>query len=128
DRSADLESCAGRETGDTLGRAQTKALIDFRVEPDFGALPEFDAQTQRRVPALAALVRDKTMLPHIGRAERRRILLDEGRLAVHGKRAKIKRFGSLREDLRIDAVSAEPVIQSDPHRMDREIGGATLPA
>src|SRR5207302_7000601 len=56
DRSADLESCAGRETGDTLGRAQTKALIDFRVEPDFGALPEFDAQTQRRVPALAALV------------------------------------------------------------------------
>ena len=68
------------------------------------------------------------MLADIRRSERRRILFEQGRLAVHSEGAEIKRLWALPKNLRIDPVAAEPVIQSDPHRVDRKVGAEALRA
>src|SRR6202030_2698160 len=84
-RGADLERSAARKAGDALGVAQANTLIDFGIDPELGAPPQFCADEIHGVPALAALVRIEAVRPEIGRAERRRVLLDKGGLALKGK-------------------------------------------
>src|SRR5262249_24351759 len=108
--------------------AEPKTLIDFRIDPEFGALPQPHAQKCSRVPGFAALVWNEAVPPDIGRPEWRRILLDEGRLAVHGERAGIKRLGAFGKNLRVNTIATELETQPDPQRVDGEIGGKTLRA
>jgi hypothetical protein len=44
-----------REAGDAVGVADPKALIDFRIEPEFGAFPESQTGEQRGVRRLSGL-------------------------------------------------------------------------
>src|SRR5262249_40493907 len=127
-RLAFFERCAARKPGNAGCRIEAKTLIDFRIDPQFSALPQPHAEKRGGVPGFAPLVGDEAVWPDIGRAERRRILLKKGRLAVDGEVAEVERVRPLGKNLRIDAVAAELVIQSDPQRMHREIGGETLRA
>src|SRR4029077_11146139 len=72
---------AGRSR-DTDTVAEPEPLIDLRVEPELGSFPETHTRIQGDIPGLARLIRYETVLAAIGRAQRRSILPDEGRLPV----------------------------------------------
>ena len=55
-------------------------------------------------------------------------LLEESDLAVHGKDTKVERVRCFGEELSIDAVAAEPLVQTDRHGLRGEIGGEALGA
>ena len=58
---SDLVGLSTQEAGRADRGTQPKALIDFRVHPNFGALPEPHARVQRDVGSLTALIRDETV-------------------------------------------------------------------
>src|SRR6202040_2281810 len=123
---ADLERGAARKAGDALCVAQAKTLIDFRIDPELGALPQFGADEIHGVPAFTALVRIEAVRAEIGRAERRRVLLDEGGLALEGKPVKVERRRALGENVVIEAGVAELITEADANRLHREAGGELL--
>ena len=84
-RGADLVCLAARESGDAERRAQAKALVDLRIDPKLGALPQPHAEIRRGVPGFAALVGREAVLAGIGIAEREDILTEISGLAVDGE-------------------------------------------
>ena len=50
-----LEGFGARKAGDAMHVAKPKALIDLRIDPQFGRLPQSDAGIERDVCDLAAL-------------------------------------------------------------------------
>ena len=83
--SADLIGLAAGKPGGAHRAAQAKTLIDFRIDPHLGALPQPHAEIGRGVPGLAPLVGIEAVAAHIGIAKREDILLEECRLAVDGE-------------------------------------------
>ncbi len=127
-RGADLGGIAVRKSRHALGIAEPKTLDDLRIDPELRALPQFCADEIHGVPALAALVRIEAVRAEIGRAERRRVLLDEGGLALERKPIEIERRKSLGENIGIDAGVAELIIEADTKRLHREAGRELLGA
>ena len=67
-----------------MGIGKSVTLVDFRVEPDFGALPQPDAGIERGVDGLAPLpAGGQTVGAFVRRSDRRIGLPDERGLAVH---------------------------------------------
>ena len=123
-----MKDAPARKAGDAFGIAQSKTLIDLRIDPEFGALPQFGADEIHDVPALAALVWIEAVRPEIGRVKRRIVLLDESGLAVQREAVELERGNSLGEDIGIDAVVAELVVEADAHGLQRQIGIEALRA
>src|SRR5262249_60221740 len=62
----------------------------------------------------------------MGGADGRRYLAKKVVVACHGAGAEIECLATLDKNLRTATVGAEPVIQSEPQRVDGEIGSETL--
>ena len=68
--------------GDAERLAEAKSLIDFRIGPQFRAVPQPQSQVCGGVDGLTSGVGMETVLAAIGRPKRRRVLLRERDLAV----------------------------------------------
>src|SRR5215475_11737184 len=66
---AELVGFAARKTRRAERVAEPKALLDFRVDPEFRTGPELQSCVEREVPGLATLVRNKAVRAEIGRTE-----------------------------------------------------------
>lgn len=63
--------------------AEPKALIDFRIDPKFGPLPQSDTSVERDVCGLTALAATRQAVwSRIGRADRRVGLFGKGGLTM----------------------------------------------
>jgi hypothetical protein len=60
---ADLERGAARKAGDSFGIAETKSLIEFRIDPKLCVFPQFDAYKIHEIKALTALLGRKLCGP-----------------------------------------------------------------
>src|SRR4030095_10008704 len=67
---ANLVRFPARESGEAEGVAEPEPLIDFRVDPELGSLPESNAGIERDIPGLASLIRMEAVLAAIGRVKR----------------------------------------------------------
>ena len=105
-RGADLCGCAIDIAGDALSIAHPKALIDFRIDPELGALPELETRTQRQIAGFPALIGNEAVRASVRRVEGRNVLLDEGGFPMDGEPAEIERRGALLKQIGIDAVLA----------------------
>src|SRR4029077_20320569 len=120
-----------RKSGDAEGVAQAEALIDFRIDPDFGTPPQPKAEIGGGVPALAALVGIETMRTEIGTAERKGILLKKRRLAVAGEnvgferrgRGGVGRFGG-----GVRRIAIKPVVEAEAQLAQCQVGREALRA
>src|ERR1700738_1026983 len=79
---ADLVGLAARESRGAYRCAKSKTLIDFRIDPRFGALPKPHACVQGDVRGLAAGIRCEAVPAAIRGRKRRDILVDVGSLGV----------------------------------------------
>jgi hypothetical protein len=91
DGKTNLEGSAGGKAGDAQRAREPEALVDLRVDPQLGALPQPKTGIESRVPGFAALVRVEAVGTHIGRSERRSILAHERGLPVQGEPAQVQR-------------------------------------
>ena len=110
------------KAGDAERAAETKSLIDFRIDPEFRAMPQPQAEIGGGVEGLASGVGIEAVLAAIGSAERRRILLREGGLAVDvpdvlGRSDRHRRCVVGRR-----AGVGELIIQSQPHLLQGKVG------
>jgi len=62
---ADFERGAARKTGNSLGVAETKALIEFRIDPELSVLPQFGPDEIHEIKALTALIGRKSLRAEI---------------------------------------------------------------
>src|SRR5262249_45327097 len=113
---ADLEGLAADVTGHAGRVAEPKALIDFRIDPSFSALPEPHTDKKRGIPGLSALIRDETVRPDIGCVKGRSVLLDVGGLSMYGPivdgwRVADKSLG----------IIERPVVQAEPDLLQCKI-------
>src|SRR5262249_31663581 len=116
-RGADLVGLSARKSGGAERAAQSEALIDLRVDPQFGAVPEPRASIEGYVPGLTALVWVEAVLSSIGRPEREDILVKVGRLAVEGEAIELERGRPLAQKVTpavVQTVLADLVVQSEP--------------
>ena len=82
---AELVRLAADIAGDTEAVAQTEALVDFRIDPDFRALPRAEAAVERDVEGFAAIFsRRQAVRALVAGAECRLIPPDGGGLTVDG--------------------------------------------
>ncbi len=123
---ADSVGFATRKPRNALRPAETEALVDFRVDPQFGTGPQPHAEIGRAVPRLAALVRNKAIGPGIRRVERGRVLLEKRSLRVdreivsdQGRRL-YARVGSLR------LIAVEAIVEAEAHFVQHQIGVENL--
>src|SRR5580704_71125 len=126
-RGADLVGLAARESGDAQRRAQAETLIDLRIDPKLGALPQAHADKRGGVPGLAALVGREAVLAGIGVAEREDILTDIRGLAVDGEIVELRhrrRDGGAPRAW----IAVEPVVEAEAQFADVEIRVETLRA
>ena len=82
---ADLVGLAAGQARHPQGVVKTEALIDFAVDPRFGASPEPRTQVQRGIGCLRAVAGRQAVGPRIGRIEVRRLLFYVSELTVDGE-------------------------------------------
>src|SRR5262249_3535984 len=87
----DLVGFAAGEARDAKRAAQPKALVDLRIDPKLGALPQLHASIEGYVPSLAALVAVEAVLSNIGRMEWRRVLPEQRGLSVQAEIVVVER-------------------------------------
>ncbi len=80
----DLVRLAAREAGDTQRAIESLALIDFAVDPAFGARPEPGPEIQGGIDRFGAAVGRQAVGPAVGGVEVRGLLFHIGELPVHG--------------------------------------------
>ena len=112
--------------------ADAEALIDFRIEPEFGALPQPHAGEQRGVRRLAALAAMRQAVGTlIGRSDRRVALPREGGLAVEIDQVQVGcrlPLGDDRPRVRRRGIVAELIVQTGAHLLHRKVGIEVLRA
>src|SRR5262249_14185714 len=123
---ADLVRLAAREPGEAEGVAEPEPLVDFRIDPDLRAFPEADAGIERDVPGLPCLVRTEAVPAVVGRAERERVLPEEGGLSVQRQPIDPERCRSGAEDLVEVCRTAEAIVERELDAVKREVGGDAL--
>jgi hypothetical protein len=120
---SDLVGLAAWESRGADRCAQSKALIDFRIDPRFGALPEPHARVQGYVCGLAADVRYETVLALVGSPKRRVILIHVGGLGVEREVVGLQRGWSLGQEVRdVGVVVSDPVVHAQPDALHGEVG------
>ena len=105
---------------------QTESLIDLRVDPQFGALPQAHAGKERHVRGLAALAAAGRLLaPLIGRSDCRIALPNECGLTVKVDVVQIRRgrrLGDHGQRVRRQRIVAELIVHAGAHLLQRKIG------
>ena len=99
----DLVGFTARKTGDAKRAAQAKTLIDLRVDPELGALPQPKTCIKGYVPGLAALIWIEAVLPAIRRSKWKSILVEVCGLPVQAEFVHVER-GPLGAEIRIHGV------------------------
>ena len=111
------ESCDSERVG------EPKSLVDFRIDPKLGALPQPHAGIKRGVPGLAALsAAGQTVGALIGRPECGIGLLEERGLTVEVNVIWVRRRGCLQNHWRRCRGAAELIVQAGAQLLHREIG------
>ncbi len=122
----ELIGFGAQKSGRPMRVRDTETLIDLRIEPQFGALPQPHAGIKRRIVGLATLARcGQTVGPLVGRSHCRVALPDKRGLAVQAKPIQIRdpwRHCCPARRRR----SAEPVIQTGAQLLQCEIRGEAL--
>ena len=116
---ANLVGLAAGEAGYAEGAAQTKSLVDFRIDPGFRALPQLDAGVERHVGGFTALVWGETVGADIRAAECRCSLVQEGRLRVEGEAVGLKSGRAPGEKLFRRAGWIKMIVQSEADALHR---------
>src|SRR5262249_51918740 len=93
---------------------------------ELGSFPESDAGIERDIPGLACLIRSEAVLAVIGRAKRKRILAEEGRLPVHRKPIEVERTRSVADQLDEPCIVADMVVEAELDSVHGEGGGEGL--
>ena len=129
---ADLVGFRAREAGDAVRVADAEALIDFRIEPEFGAFPQSQTGEQRGVRRLAGLSAMRQAVGTlIGRSDSRVALPGEGGLAVEIDQVQVGcrwPFGNDRPCVRRCSIVAELIVQTGAHLLHRKVGIEVLGA
>ena len=103
-----------------MGIVETVALVDFRIGPEFGALPQFDTDGQRRVEGLLGLrPAGKAVRPFVRRTERRITLLDVCRLPMHRENIGVVREARGRDRCRPRRI-VEAIVESETELLLRK--------
>src|SRR3984893_11750889 len=121
-RETDLVSFTAGEARDAERAAETESLVDLRVDPELGALPQPQTGIEGSVPGLPSMVGIEAVRTVVRRVERSSILVDEGGLRVQREPTQIQCGDSFGENLRIDALAANPIIEPKTNALNREIG------
>ena len=102
-----------------MSAAQSKTLVDLRIDPQLGARPRPHARVKREIPGLTPVVRRKAVQAAIGRAKRRNILADIGGLPMKGPGVGL---GSRRqaESFRLGVIV--PIVQPESQAVQGEVG------
>ena len=125
DSLSDLVGFAAGESGNAERVVEPKSLIDLRIDPQLGALPQPHADIERGVPGLAALTAaGQAVGSLIGRAEGRIALFEERGLAVKVEGVRIRRGRRLVTSAACagERVVAELIVQAGAQFVQREVG------
>src|SRR5579862_329662 len=121
-RGTDFVGLTAGESGNSERAAQAKPLIELRIDPELGALPQPHAEIRSGVPGLAPLIGIEAIGAEVRTAEWQYVLLEERGLTVDRKIVGLerRRIGCVAGLL--CAIAIEPVVQPEAQFVEVEIG------